>query len=270
MAFGNDALLFYNVGDFAKFGLAVPNCGNDRTSQNDTIRYLTETVGRNLQGIMWHTDASLRTPPSINTLMRIHKLCIRARQILAGRAVPANVPNMEPQHALPAPETFLVFPTPYFTVRNTFLKQYSGLVLTALTEAFQHSENRKPIEISETFAGHFGQYIHRVYRLMATELFNVPAAEAAALDFTLTEAQIKAYNPAAWFTQTEMIDTVAPIEDWPTEDDLQLLTDGIPVTVLPTLGRWPTGSPGGMGASASAGSSSAGTTGSAFLPAANA
>ncbi|MFO0203596.1 MAG: hypothetical protein ACK528_10760, partial [Alphaproteobacteria bacterium] len=32
-----------------------------------------------------------------------------------------------------------------------------------------------------------------------------------------------------------------PLEDWPTEDDLQVLTDGIPISQLPVLGRWPSG-----------------------------
>jgi hypothetical protein len=72
--------------------------------------------------IFSRTDPRLRTPPSINTLTRIHKLCTRARLIQAGRAVPATTLNMETAHALPAPKEFLVCPTPYFKVRNQWLK----------------------------------------------------------------------------------------------------------------------------------------------------
>jgi hypothetical protein len=237
----NDAFLWYNVGEWGKYGLAVPNFGNDTRSQNDTIRYLTDVLGRNLQAVMWHPDARLRTPPSINTLTRIHKLCTRARSILAGRAVPSATLNMETAHALPAPEEFLVYPTPYFKVRNQWLKQYAGLILLSLTEAIQHQENAKPLEISEAFSGLVGQYVQRVYRLMATELFRVPLADASKPDFTLTDAQLAAYNPSAWFTSTELIDTVAPLETWPTEDDLEVLTSGIPISHLPVLGRWPSG-----------------------------
>lgn len=259
---GNDAFLWYNVGDWAQYGLAVPNFGNDTHSQNDTIRYLTGVVGRNLQGIMVHHDARLSTPPSINTLTRIHKLCTRARSILASRAVPANVLSMETAHALPAPEEFLVFPTPYFNVRNQWLKQYCGLTLLAITEAIQHQENARPLEISEQFAGLIGQYIHRVYRLMATELFRVPVEDAAKPDFTLTDAQLTSYNPSAWFTSTEMIDTVPSLNNWPTEDDLEPLTNGIPVSYLPTLGRWPTA---GLSATKS-GTGATATTGESFAP----
>ena len=237
----NDAFLWYNVGDWGRFGLAIPNFSNDTTSQNDTIRYLTDVVGRNLQAILWHPDARLRTPPSINTLTRIHKLCTRARSILASRAVPANILNMETAHALPAPEEFLVYPTPYFKVRNQWLKQYAGLMLLGLTEAMQHQENARPLEISEGFSGLIGQYVHRVYRLMATELFRIPLTDATKPDFTITEEQLAGYNPSAWFTSTELIDTVAPLDDWPTEDDLEVLTNGIPISHLPVLGRWPSG-----------------------------
>ena len=236
-----DAFLWYNVPPWGKYGLAVPNFGNDTKSQNDTIRYLTDVVGRNLQAILWHPDARLRTPPSINTLTRIHKLCTRARAILAGRAVPSATLNMETAHALPAAEEFLVYPTPYFKVRNQWLKQYCGLILLSLTESMQHQENAKPLEISEAFSGLVGQYVQRVYRLMATELFRVPLVDASKPDFTLSDTQLAAYNPSAWFTSTELIDTVPSLEDWPTEDSLEVLTSGIPISHLPLLGRWPTG-----------------------------
>ena len=244
---GNDAFLWYNVGDWGRFGLAIPNFSNDTTSQNDTIRYLTDVVGRNLQAILWHPDARLRTPPSINTLTRIHKLCTRARSILASRAVPANILNMETAHALPAPEEFLVYPTPYFKVRNQWLKQYAGMMLLALTESMQHQENARPLEISEAFAGLIGQYVQRVYRLMATELFRIPLADATKPDFTISEEQLAGYNPSAWFTSTELLDTVAPLDDWPSEDDLEVLTNGIPISHLPVLGRWPSGPSGTVG-----------------------
>lgn len=248
----NDAFLWYNVGGWADFGLAVPNWSDDVQSQNDTIRNLVEVLGRNLQGIMWHTDARLSTPPSINTVTRVHKLCTRARSILASRSVSSGTLNMEPAHALPAPEVFKVYPTPYFKVRNQWLKQYCSLGLLSLTEAMQHQENARPLEISDTFAGLIGQYIHRIYRLMAVELLRVPMSEAVKPEFTLTEEQLRAYNPGAWFTSTEMIDTVPSLIQWPTEDTLESITQGIPVSHLPALGPWPSGA----GAHASAGTSS--------------
>ena len=69
----------------------------------------------------------------------------------------------------------------------------------------------------------------------------VPVADASKLDFTLSDEQLRSYNPAAWFTSTEMIDTVPPLDEQPTEDALEVLTSGIPVSQLPVLGRWPSG-----------------------------
>ena len=263
MPFRNDALLWYNVGDWAPLGLAVPNFGDDTVGQNSTIHYLTQVMGRNLQGILLHPDANLRTPPSINTLLRIHKLCTRARSILASRAVPPAQPHMESAHAIPAAEEFLVYPTPYFKVRNAWLKEYAGLILLALTEAFQHQENARPIEISLSFAGLIGQYVQRVYKLMATELFRVPLDEAQRPDFTLTEAQLAAYDPSKWFTSTEMIDTVPRLDGVPTEDDLEPLTSGIPISKLPKLARYPSG----PGAAVDGTMSESTVRGDAFAPA---
>lgn len=240
MPFKNDAFLWYNVPGWDTMGLAVPNYGDDKSSQNGSIRYLVEIVGRNLSAIMWHQDARLRVPPSINTLVRMHKLCTRARDILAGRAVPSNQFNMESAHAVPAPESFIVYPVPYFKVRNAWLKEYCSYVMLALTESMQHTENARGIEISVDFAGMFGQYIQRIYKLMATELFKVPAVEAMKPDFTLSEAQISAYDPSKYFTSTELIDTVPSTVNIPTEDDLAVLTDGIPAINMPVLTTWPT------------------------------
>lgn len=237
--FKNDSFLWYNVGHWKDLGLAVPNWGNDEQSQNANIRYLTTVMGRSLQNIMFHDDARLTVPPSINTLIRLHKLCTRARDILASRAIPANVPNMESEHANPAPEVHMVYPTPYFKVRNIWLKDYAALILTAITDMVQNQENAKPIEISTRFAATAGQYIKRVYRRMAIELFQVPLSLADADDFTLTSEQLNSYDPTKWFTSTEMTDIVPLIGQEPTEDDLAPLTAGIPVTMIPNLGRWP-------------------------------
>jgi len=237
--FQTDQILWYNNGVWGKLGFAVPNFGDDPSTINSTIHYLVAVIGRNIQAIMLHTDAGMTRPPSINTLTRVHKLVLRARSILAGRSVKPATLNMEPQHATPVPEVFTIYPTPYFQVRNAFLKEWGGLALMALTEAMQHTENARGYEVSTDFAGLVGQYVHRIYKLMATELFGVPAADAAALDFTLTAEQLASYDPGQFFTSTEMIDVVATIQEIPTEDDLSVLTAGIPATELVNLQPYP-------------------------------
>lgn len=239
MAFTNDAFLWYNAPGFEVLGLAVPNFGNDKGTQNQSILELTQMIGRNMQNIMFHTDASLRTPPSINTIIRLCKLCVRGRDLLSGRAIPSGTPNMESMHAVPAYEQFLVFPTPYFKVRNIYLKAYCGLMLTALTECYQHQENAKAIEISQGFAGLIGQYIRRVYKRVGVELLAIDPTKFEDPKFTIQDSDFAAYNPSSYFTSTEMIDTVPEEINRPTEDDLEPITNGIPIDLLPAMGRYP-------------------------------
>jgi hypothetical protein len=183
-----DAVLWYNVGEFGKAGYAVPNWSNDVGSLNPQILDWTYLVGRNLFHIMHHEDADLRIPPSINTAKRIHKLYLRAANILAGRAVPPGENNMEVVHARPAGEVFRVFPVPFFLVRNQFMRRWAELILMSLAEAMQHTENRRSLEISTAFAGQVGQYVRRVYINMAIELFGKTRAEATADGFKLSDA----------------------------------------------------------------------------------
>src|SRR5688500_13351582 len=146
--FKTDQPLWYNNGVWGRKGYAVPNFGNDPTTLNETIHQLVSVTGRNLSAIMHSTDADLRTPPSINTIARIHKLIVRARQIVGSRAKAPGEFNMEPDHSAPAPQVHIIFPVPYFKVRSPHLKRYCGFILAALAEAMQHTENRRPIEIS--------------------------------------------------------------------------------------------------------------------------
>ena len=228
-------------GIFGDAGYAVPNWSNDVGSLNPQILDWVDLVGRNLFHIMHHEDVDLRIPPSINTCKRIHKLYLRAGNLLAGRAVEPGQDNMEVMHTRPAGEVFRVYPIPFFKVRNPFLRRWSGMILVSLSEAMQHTENRKEVEISTAFAGLVGQYVRRVYMNMAIELFGKTREQAYADGFVLTDADLANYNPAEFFTSTEMVDTVPRLDRVFTEDRLETLSEGIPVTELPAdLGTWPT------------------------------
>ena len=76
---------------------------------------------------------------------------------------------------------------------------------------------------------------------MAIELFGKTREQAYADGFVLTDDDLANYNPAEFFTSTEMVDTVPRLDRVFTEDRLQTLSEGIPVTELPAdLGPWPT------------------------------
>lgn len=236
-----DAVLWYKVGVFGDAGYAVPNWSNDVGSLNPQILDWVDLVGRNLFHVMHHEDVDLRIPPSINTCKRVHKLYLRAANILAGRAVAPGSDNMEALHSRPAGEVFRVYPVPFFKVRNPFMRRWAGMVLVSLAEAMQHTENRKEMEISTAFAGQVGQYLRRVYVNMAVELFGKTRDEAMADGFMLTDADLAAYDPSKFFTSTEMVDTVPRLDRVFTEDRLELLSEGLPITELPAdIGPWPT------------------------------
>ena len=235
-----DAVLWYDVEEFGKAGYAVPNWSDDIGTLNPTIAELVRLAGQNLFTIMHHEDADLTVPPSVNTLRRVHKLYLRLGSILAGRAIPPGQNNMETEHVRPAGEVFLVYPCPYFNVRNRYMYQWATWLLMMISEMMQHTENRKEIEISTIFAGDVGQYDKRIYTNMAVELFQKTKAEAEADGFALQEADFTSYDPSKFFTSVEMTDTVPRLDRVFTEDRLAILRQGIPVTQLPSTVRpWP-------------------------------
>jgi hypothetical protein len=235
----SDTVRWYNVGRFGEAGYAVPAWGNDVATLNPNIAELTDLIGQNLFALLHQEDVDLRTPPSINSLMAVHNLYMRAGQILTARAVPPGQTELRTTHVSPAATVFKVYPIPFFKVRNPHLKRWAGFGLMLLSEMFQHTENRKTMEITTTFAGDVGKYLTRIYRNMATELFGKTAADVDKAGFLLTDADFKAYNPSAFFTRVELVDTVPPFDMVFTEDQLATLRQGIPVTMLPSLPTWP-------------------------------
>lgn len=243
MASDNDAILWYNVGEFGKAGYAVPNFSDKVGTLNPQIASLVSLVGQSLFAIMQHEDARLRTPPSINTVNRIHRLYQRAGTILNARAVPLGEMQFETTHVSPAGEIFMLYPVPYHLVRNPVLKYSAQIVLMLISEMMQHTENSKTAEITTVFSGMCGKYLKRLYAYIATELFGVTRAVAMADGFLLSDDQLKSYDPTKWFTSTELVDTVPSERFIFTEDQLQVLRQGIPATSLPLLKPWPVSKP---------------------------
>lgn len=243
MVTNTDAILWYNVGEFGKAGYAVPNFSDKVGTLNPQIASLVSLVGQSLFATMQHEDARLRTPPSINTVMRLHRLYQRAGTILNARAVPHGEMQFETTHVTPAGEIFMLYPVPYFLVRSAFMKYCSQLILMLISEMMQHTENTKTQEITTNFSGMCGKYLKRMYAFMATELFGKTRVEAMADGFILTDADLKTYDPTKFFTSTELVDTVPNERFIFTEDQLQVLRQGIPATSLPALVPWPVSKP---------------------------
>lgn len=235
--------LWYNNGIWGKLGYAVPNFGLGAKTMNATIKYLVSTIGRNLSGVVHDPDADVRTPPTINTISEICKLINRARSILAARALQPGTAAIQVAHVQPGLMDQLVYPVPYFLMANQWIQEYTGLILAALAEAMQHSENRQPFAITTNFANDISQLLQQVYMRVAIELLAVDPVIASDKSFVVTADMLKAYNPAAYFTSTEMIDVTTPTAPVPTGMDLTVLTNGIPASQLVGLATWPDGTP---------------------------
>ncbi|WP_339739197.1 hypothetical protein [uncultured Maricaulis sp.] len=235
----SDAVLWYNVGVFGEMGYGIPNPSDDYGTINPTIAQFVSGAGSQLFTIMHHEDARQRRPPTLNTIMRIHRLYQSSSRMLAGRMVPSNELNMESQHIQVGGEIFRVFPVPYFMVRNSYMRRWAGFAMMMISEAMQHTENARSMEVSDNFVGLMGQYLRRIYTEMAIELFGKTREEALDPIFSLQDSDFQSYNPHDAFPGTEFVDTVPPLNRVMTEDQLGVLRDGIPVSELPQLSEWP-------------------------------
>ena len=254
MAFSGSPILFYDVpkgGIWGKLGFAVPNWGTRQVTRNSAILDFVSVVGRNLQSIMLTDDALSTRPPNINRIIDINKLLMAVRAMLGNEGLPDNQPALEGVKATQDVESFLLYPCPYFMVRNRWLKRYAQLCFHALAEAIQSTENdTSSFEISNEFCKQMNGYFNRIMQLLATDLLRISPAVAANNvpmtpygfpdwgSFVLTDAQIMAYT-RSWFTSTEKIDTCFPTGDVPSDFDLTLLTTGIPIEDMPVLTAYP-------------------------------
>ena len=235
----SDSIRWYNVGKFGEAGYAVPAWGNDVATLNPNIAELTDLIGQSLFALVHQEDADMRTPPSVNTLRTVHQLYVRAGSILTARAVPPGQTEFRTTHVSPAATVFKVYPVPYFRMRNPYIRRWTGLILMLKAEMCQHTENRKTMEITTKFAADVGKYLQRIYYNMSTELFGKTAADASKPGFILQDSDFTAYNPLSVVMPSEAVDVVPPFEYVFTEDQLDVLRQGIPVTMLPPLPTYP-------------------------------
>lgn len=234
-----DSILWYNVGIYGEIGYAVPNPSNDIGSLNPNILDFTDLIGKSLFHIMHHEDIDLVTPPTYNTLLRIHQLVKRARQLVASRTQDYGEAAFEVQHVSPAGEIFKVWPVPFFKVRNKALHRWARYTLYCITELFQHTQNRRTLVTYPEVGARIGGYLNKVYFEMATEYFGKSVDEVKVPGFLLTDEDFASYNPAAFFTETEMVDTVPALDNVFTEDRKEPLANGLPLHELPKLEPFP-------------------------------
>lgn len=241
--FGSDRVLLYAVEPWATMGYGAPNFGNNVGTLSAAIDSLVDEIGSLQLFVMTHVDAMRKQPPSRNTVERICKGVNRIRQVLGMRQRDYNELRIEPGHATPVQKVFTIHPCPYFVTEwtvNTWLRQYNELVMIALTNMMQHSDNNIAITVTRQFASDIWQYFNEIKLMVGGELLNLKASELAAEDFEFTEAHWSAYAPSTNIILTEALNTPGRIFNLPTEDDLLPLKMGIAANLIaPNLKQWP-------------------------------
>jgi len=286
--FGTDRVLLYDVHPWNVLGFGVPNFGSGSKvssgsidtvgTLNQSLWALADEIGRSQLFIMSHNDARRRQPPSRNTIERLGKVLNRVQTVLAGRAMETNQLLLEPGHSSPAPLIWNIHPVPYFAgpfLENHWLREYNALVMVALVNFYQHSDNNLALTVTMKFAQDIYQYFREIKIKMGTELLLLPRKTVEADDFLFLPAHYDKYLPNDLIMNTEAGDGPGNMFAQPTLDtDLALLYQGIPANmILPMLKQYPIGPlPGATGLSGEdtidADKGAAGTvTGSAIGPA---
>ena len=152
----------------------------------------------------------------------------------------SNEPDRRTVNVTPTPEPFLIYPVPYFRVRNPWAKRWCGLLLMCLSECMQHQDNIHPLSIHDDLAAIAWQYPDMVYEQLAIEFFRKGREEAAKDGFELKPDDFAKFDEASTFTRTDRVDSRAPLMWNVSAEDLNVLAEGIPTPViLPFLKQWP-------------------------------
>ncbi|MGD9644446.1 MAG: hypothetical protein AB7U73_01965 [Pirellulales bacterium] len=253
--FGTDRVLMYAVDPWSRLGFGVPNFGSKSKMEpgaidtlgtlNTALHGLADEIGVLQLFIMTHVDASRKQAPSRNTIERLGKLCNRANSVLSSRMMAPNQALLEPGHERPAVKIWNIHPVPYFAgpfLRNKWLMEYNELVMFALTNFYQHSDNNLALTVSQAFAKDIYQYFREIKIRMGTELLAIPRVDLEKDDFVFQSTHYDAYHPELVVTNIEAIDGPGNMFSLPTEVDLRPLLDGIPANlILPMLKQYPIG-----------------------------
>lgn len=253
--FGTDRVLLYDVDPWNRMGFGVANFGSKSKMEpgaidtigtlNTALHGLADELGQLQLFIMTHTDASRKQPPSRNTIERIGKMLNRVSSVLAARAMDNNQLLLEAGHEKPAIKIWNIHPVPYFPgpfLRNKWLMEYNELVMYALTNFYQHSDNNVPLTVTRRFAQDIYQYFREIKIRMGTELLGIARADVEKDEFTFTDAHYLAYKPELVVISIEALDGPGNMFSLPTEVDLRPLLDGIPANmILPMLNQYPLG-----------------------------
>lgn len=241
--FGSDRPLLYNVTPWAQLGFGVANFGNNYGTLSTPIWNLADFVGKSQLFIMTHIDAQRTQPPSRNTVERLCKLINRVQSVLQSRMKVYSDVRLEEGHATADMKPWLIHPVPFFPgsmVRNHWLSEYNHLVMIALCNIYQHSDNNLALTVTQQFATDVWKYFREIKYLVGIELLQLPLETVMAEEFLFQDEHYDQYAPDSVVINFEAMDSPGPILSRATEDDLRPLFRGWPANeIITNLAEYP-------------------------------
>lgn len=243
-----DSFLWYgeSIPTIRDMGFVVPNPGIRLHTSNVTIQQWVSDVMRMTQAIMLTRDVLSPSKIKVELATEIAKKVKKAIMWLQARATADNAELLEPRGGEISSTAWTFFPVPLLgpQVKQQNLKAYATYMLNAITEAMSHEDNKYVMSVSEDFANRCTRFLRTVYTLNAVDNFGIAPDVAKAAGFEITQEHITAYTLADSVSGPLASVYTQPNAQWSfTNEQLAILTNGLPATEMPLLRPWPSGTP---------------------------
>ncbi len=237
----NNSIKWFKNGRFGDLGWAAPyGAKNKFYSNNNAISSLVNKGGELLFAIAQQPDVNVATPPTIYFLKSLGKAVDRLEMIIDSETVASGQVENRSVGINPTPEEFLIYPIPYFRVRNRWAKRWFAYGLMALSEAMKHQDNSFSLQIHPDLAGIIKMYTGMIRQQIAVQFLGIDVVAAKLPGFKITDDQYAAYAPNNVFLLSERVDTGAPVSWTFSSEDLYPLSQGVAAsTIYPLLTDWP-------------------------------
>lgn len=202
----HNSLLWYGeqIPTLRPLGLVVPNPGRQDHTNNATVQNLVADVTQHIQAFMITTSAQKPDFPAIKTVTELIKAVSTTIKRIEASVIAANLTRVEgetPEHRYYA---WKFFPVPLYgrQIQNRWLRRYAEQGLSAVVD-MMHSRDNDLLEVTLTqaFADAVLPKFRRLYGQIAVDLFNKDPALAFAEGFSLTNDDVKNYDPAKFIPE---------------------------------------------------------------------
>ena len=243
-----DSFLWYgeNIDTIRDMGFVVPNPGIRLHTSNTTINQWVGEVMRMTQAIMLTREVLSPSKIKVDLATEIAKKVKKSIMWLQARVTADNAALLEPRGGEITSTAWTFFPVPLMgpQVKQSNLKSYASYMLSAITEAMSHEDNKYVMSVSEDFAERCTRYLRTVYTLNAVDNFGIDPAVARAAGFEITQEHITNYTLADSTSGPLASVYTQPNAQWSfTNEQLAILTNGIAATEMPVMRPWPSGVP---------------------------